>query len=174
MESKGNSRRWIVLGLLVLGVVVVATLPRSGTDETESETESETAPAEASGAQEDPTAPAAAARKPDGGQASRRIAEGCEPVEESVKYKELIGQRAQAVLSWYGISERVANLKIPVHVVGIEDGAVGVRFMQFPMREQYIGIWLGTGHVKPGPKDTFLLDPCSATIIAWPEKERGE
>jgi len=167
MASKGNSRRWIVLGLVVVGVVVAATLPRRGTEEPEQE------PAEASGAQERPASPAAANQWLDGGLASRSIAEGCEPIEESLKFEGFIGGRALALLSWNRMSERAANLKIPVHVVAIEDGSIGVRFMQFPMREQYLGIWLGSGHIKPGPKDVFLLDPCSATIVEWTETERG-
>ncbi len=170
MASKGDSRRWILLGLVVLGVVVAATLPRSGTDETEQETE----PAETSGAQESPAAPAAANQGLDGGKASRRIADGCEPIGESLKYEKFVGKRALAVLSWNGMSELAAGLKIPIHVVGIEDGTIGVRFLQFPMREQYLGIWLGSGHIRPGPKDVFLLEPCSATIVAWPAMERGD
>jgi hypothetical protein len=170
MASKGNSRRWIVLGLVVLGVVVAATLPRRGSDETE---EPDAEPAEASGAQGDPVAAAATNQELDGGLASRRIAERCEPVDESLKYGEFIGRRALATLSWNEMSERAASLKIPVHVVGIEDGSIGVRFMDFPMREQYIGIWLGSGHIEAGDEGVFLLDPCSATIVEWQKMERG-
>lgn len=169
MASKGNSRRWIVLGLVVLGVVVAATLPRRGADEAEQDAE----PAEASGAQGDPVAAAATNQELDGGLASRRIAERCEPVDESLKYEEFIGRRALATLSWNEMSERAASLKIPVHVVGIEDGSIGVRFMDFPMREQYIGIWLGSGHIEAGDQGVFLLDPCSATIVEWQKMERG-
>jgi len=104
--------------------------------------------------------------------ASRLIIEGCDPISESLKYEELIGRRAHAILSWNGMSEQAANLKIPVHVAGIEGGSIGVRFMQFPMREQYVGIWLGSEHIKVGPEDIFLLDPCSSTIAAWPEMDR--
>jgi hypothetical protein len=169
MASKGNSRRWILLGLVVLGVMVVATLPRRGTDEAEQDAE----PAEASATQESPVAPTAANQGLDGGLASRRIVEGCKPVDESLKYEELIGRRGLARLSWNGMSERAASLKIPVHVVGIEDGSLGVRFMDFPMREQYIGVWLGSGHIEAGDQGVFLLDPCSATIVEWPKMERG-
>ena len=169
MASKGNSRRWIVLGLVVLGVVVAATLPRRGTDEAEQDAE----PAEASATPESPVAPTAANQGLDGGLASRRIAEGCEPIEESLKYEEFIGRRSLAILSWNGMSERAASLEIPIHVVAIEDGSIGVRIMQIPMREQYIAIWLGSDHIKPGPKDVFLLDPCSATIVEWREMERA-
>jgi len=168
MASNSNSRRWIVVGLVALGVVLVATLPRRGSEEAEQDSE----PAEASEASQRQAPPPD--QELDGGKASRRIADGCEPIDESLKYEEFVGKRALAVLSWNGMPELAAGLKIPVHVVGIEDGSVGVRFMQFPMREQYLGIWLGSGHIKPGPKDVFLLDPCSATIAAWPAIERGE
>lgn len=167
MASKSNSRRWVILILVALGVVVAATLPRSDSDESEPEPEPEQAEAREGSRQE--AAPPKEQRE--GGTASRRIAEGCDPIDESLKYEEFVGRRAHAILSWNGMAERAANLKIPVHVVGIEDGSVGVRFMQFPMREQYLGIWLGSEHIKPGPKDVFLLDPCSATIAAWPEME---
>ena len=46
--------------------------------------------------------------------------------------------------------------------------------MDFPMRAQYLGIWLGSEHIKAGDGDVFLLDPCSATIVEWPEMERGD
>jgi len=167
MASKSNSRRWILLGLVVLGVVVAATLPRRGTDEAEQDVE----PTEAREASQRQALPFE--QQLDGGTASRRIAEGCDPIDESLKYEEFIGRRAHAILSWNGMSERAANLKIPVHVVGIEDGAIGVRFMDFPMRAQYLGIWLGSEHLKKGPKDVFLLDPCSATVVAWPEMEQA-
>lgn len=171
MASKTNSRRWIILVLVALGVVAAATLPRSGSDESEPEPESEPDQTEAREAVRGEAAPPK--EQLDGGMASRRIAEGCDPIEESLKYEEFIDRRAHAILSWNGMPERAANLKIPVSVVGIEDGSVGVRFMQFPMREQYLGIWLGSGHIKRGPEDVFLLDPCSATIAAWPKMERA-
>lgn len=167
MAGKSNSRRWILLALVALGVVVAATLPRSGSDEAEQDAEPTDA-REASGRQALPSD-----QRHDGGAASRRIAEGCDPIDESLKYEEFIGRRAHAILSWNGMSERAANLKIPVHVVGIENGAIGVRFMDFPMRAQYLGIWLGSEHLEKGPKDVFLLDPCSATIVAWPAMEQA-
>ena len=168
MASKSNSRRWILLVLVALGVVVAATLPRGGSDDAEQEEPEPTEAREASLQQA--TSPDS---QLDGGMATRRVAEGCDRIGESLKYEEFIGRRAHAILSWNGMSERAANLKIPVHVVGIEDGSVGVRFMQFPMRAQYLGIWLGSGHLAKGPDDVFLLDPCSAVIVEWPEMERA-
>jgi hypothetical protein len=100
--------------------------------------------------------------------AERRVAAGCEPSVESSKYEGLVGSRALAVLSWTGISEDAANLKIPIYVVGIESRAIGVRFLEFPMREQYLHIWLGSGHIRAAPENVFLLDPCSATLEPWP------
>lgn len=168
MASKQSSRRWIVLGLIALGVVVAAIWPRGASEEPQ-KTEpqpSETAETSAAG---DPRSE----RDLDGGTASRRVAEGCDPVEESLKYEELVGRRALTILSWNGMSERAANLKIPVNVIGIEDGAVGVRFMDFPMRTQYLGIWLGSEHIKAGEQGAFLLNPCSATLVEWAAMERG-
>ena len=168
MASKSNPRRWILLILVALGVVVAATLPRSGSDESEPESE----PTEAREASPQQQAPSPD-QQLDGGLAARHIADGCKPIDESLKYEKFVGRSAHAILSWDGMPERSANLEIPVYVVGIEDGSIGVRFMQFPMREQYVGIWLGSGHIKPGAEDVFLLDPCSATIVAWPEMERA-
>lgn len=169
MAGKQSSRRWIVLGLVALGVVVVAMWPRGGTDKAEEPLPEPTDVPVAA-----PTQDRAQGQELDGGTASRRISENCDPVEESLRYEELLDQRALAILSWNGMPERAANLKIPVKVIGIEDGAVGVRFMDFPMRTQYLGIWLGSEHIKVGDRDVFLLDPCSATIVKWPEMERGD
>ena len=168
MASKSSSRRWILLTLVVLGVGVAATLPRSGSDKAE-----EPVPEPAEVREAAPAQAREQGQEPDGGMASRRVVEGCDPIGESLKYEEFIGKRALAILSWNGMSEKAANLEIPVQVVGIEDGAVGVRFMQIPMRSQYIGIWLGSEHIKAGEKDVFLLDPCSATIIEWTAMERA-
>jgi hypothetical protein len=170
MANKGNPRRWILLGLVVLGVVVAATLPRSGTDEAEQET----APAEASGGPESPVAPTAVNQGLDGGLASRRIAEGCDPIDESLKYEEFLGRRALAVLSWNNMAERAANLEIPVRVMSTADGAIGIGILEIPMREQYIGMWMMSGHLKKAPDGGYLLDPCSAKIIAWESMDRLE
>lgn len=167
MASKSNFRRWILVGLVALGVVVAATLPRRGSDEAE-----EPAPEPAETREAPPRQDREPAPELDGVKASRRITVGCQPLEESLKYEKFIGERALAILSWNGMSEQAANLEIPVYVQAVEDGGVGVRFMQFPMREQYLGVWIGSGHIEHADKDVFLLDPCSATIVAWPELER--
>lgn len=153
---------------MALGIVVAATLPRSDPEEAEDTASETTATAE-------PSVPPnpVPTEETDGGKASRRVAEGCDPRSESLKYEEYVDRRALAILSWNGLPEKAASLKIPVGVVGIEDGTIGVRFMQFPMRDQYVGIWLGSGHIEHSHDDVFLLDPCSATIVAWPELERG-
>lgn len=170
--AASNNRRWLVIGLVVtLGLMLAAVWPRGGSEDGAG---SDAADSDSSAVAEKDTLPRTLpAEPPDGGAKGRRITPDCKPVEESLKYEDFVGSRALAILSWNGMSERAANLKIPVHVVAIEDGSVGVRFMQFPMREQYLGIWLGSGHIESGPKDVFLLDPCSATIVEWPEMERG-
>lgn len=167
--ASSNNRRWLLIGILVaFGLLLASFWPRGAAKEAEEAAPEASEVREASPAQDVPRA-----RDPDAGLASRRIAEGCEPVEESLKYEEFVGRRALAILGWEGMPERAANLKIPVSVVAIEDGSVGVRFMQLPMRDQYVGIWLGSGHIKPGVEDVFLLDPCSATIVEWAELERA-
>jgi hypothetical protein len=108
----------------------------------------------------------------DAGPAVRRSVEGCEPVEEARQYEGLVGKRALAILRWTGMPERTAKLRIPVYLVSIEGGAISLRFIDFPMREQYINIWLGSGHIAPGTGDAFLLDPCSASIEPWSAMER--
>jgi len=169
MASVGTSRRWIVGGLVVLGIVVAAIWPRPGPDDADEERDS--ASSDTWVAQKYEALPSAAnPYGSDGGVASRRIADDCDPVAESMKYEEFIGTRARAILSWNRMSPATASLKIPVHVVGIEDGAVGVRFHHFPMSQQFIAGWLHSGHIRTAPEGLFLLDPCSATIVAWPEK----
>jgi len=169
--ASSKTPRWVIVGLLVaLGIIVVALWPGESTNggvDSDADYSEERAPDGAA-------LPTVQNDTPDGGiQSNRRIKPGCDPVEESLKYEQLIDRKALAILKWNQMSERAANLEIPVYVVGIENGSVGVRFMQFPMREQYLAIWLGSGHIQPGPKDVFLLDPCSATIVVWKEMERN-
>ena len=166
MASKSNSRRWIIVVLIALGVVVAATLPRSGCDEAE-----EGASDSQAGSDSEESA-TAAKYDPDGDQATRRIAENCDPVAEALKYEEFIDRRAHAVLSWNNMREGAANLKIPVYVKGTEDGAIGVSILEIPMREQYLAIWMMSGHLKRDPGGTYLLDPCSAKIISWEAMDR--
>ena len=161
MANSGSSRRWIIVGLIALGVVLAATLPMLGSDQTE-EGESDSA-----GTSERGEASPATNHEPDGGQATRRIAEDCDPVAEALKYQEFVDRRALAVLSWNNLPERAANLEIPVYVKGTEDGAIGVSVLEIPMREQYLAMWMMSGHLKRGPGGTYLLDPCSAEITAW-------
>lgn len=167
--ASSKTPRWVIIGILVaLGVIAVAVWPGGNTN---GGTDSDEDSAEAS-APDTPALATAENETPDGGiQSNRRIKPGCDPVEESLKYEAFIDQRARLILSWNEMSKRAADLEIPVRVVGIEDGAVGVRFFQFPMREQYLTIWLGTEHIEAGPDDVFLVDPCSATLTEWPEKE---
>jgi len=172
MASVGTSRRWIVGGLIVLGIVVAAIWPRPGPDDADEEQDSDSSDAWV--APEHETIPSAAMGSAlDGGVASRRIAHDCDPVAESLKYEEFIGTRARAVLSWNEMSAATANLKIPVDVVGIENGAVGVRFQHFPMSQQFIAGWLHSGHIRAAPEGLFELDPCSATIVEWLETSEG-
>jgi hypothetical protein len=168
MANTGNSRRWIIVGLIALGVVLAATLPRSGSDEAgEGESDSAATP--------EGEAPSTATKSdPDGGMATRRIAEDCDPVAEALKYEEFVDRRALAVLSWNNMGGRAANLEIPVYVKGTADGAIGVSILEIPMREQYLGIWMMSGHLKRGPEGGYLMDPCSAKIIAWESMDRLE
>jgi len=158
MASNGSSRRWIIVGLIALGVALAVILPRLGSPQAEEgESDSSTA----------------SKYDPDGGSASRRIKENCDPVAEAKKYEEFIDRRALAILSWNNMPERAANLKIPVYVTGVEDGAIALGILEIPMRDQYLNIWMGSGHIQRGPGDSFLLDPCSARIEAWEAMERA-
>jgi hypothetical protein len=168
MASNGNSRRWIIVGLIALGAVLAATLPRSGSDEAG---DGESDSAATSEGEEPSTAPK---YDPDGGQATRRVAENCDPVAEALKYEEFIDRRALAVLSWNNMREGAANLKIPVYVKSTTDGAIGVSILEIPMREQYLAIWMMSGHLKKGAGGGYLLDPCSAKIMTWEAMDRLE
>ena len=161
MANTSISRRWIIAGLIALGVVIAATLPRRSSEEAE---EGDSDSSEAS---------TASKYDPDGGSATRLIADNCDPVAEAKKYEEFIDRRALAILSWNNMPERAANLKIPVYVTGVEDGAIALGILEIPMREQYVAIWLGSGHIRPGPGGSFLLDPCSARIEPWEVMERA-
>jgi len=164
MANTGNSRRWIIVGFIALGVVLAATLPRRGSNEAG---EGESDSAEAVEGEDEST------YDPDGGSATRHIKENCDPASEAQKYEEFIDRRALAILSWNNMPERAANLKIPVYVTGVEDGAIALGILEIPMREQYVSIWMGSGHIQPGPGSSFLLDPCSARIEAWEAMDRA-
>ena len=164
MANTGNSRRWIIVGFIALGVVLAATLPRRGSNEAG---EGESDSAEAVEGEDEST------YDPDGGSATRRIKENCDPASEAQKYEEFIDRRALAILSWNNMPERAANLKIPVYVTGVDDGAIALGILEIPMREQYVSIWMGSGHIQPGPGSSFLLDPCSARIEAWEAMDRA-
>lgn len=170
MASKSSVRRWILIVLIALGVVVVATLPRGATDDTEQDADS----AEASATEQAPAEQPAPNQAVDGGLATRRVIEGCDPVVEATKYRGLVNRRALAILRWNNMSGRAAKLKIPVHVNGTENGAVAVSILQIPMRTQYLNIWMSSGHIERGPGDTFLLDPCSAWIEPWEAMDRAQ
>ncbi len=103
--------------------------------------------------------------------AERRSVEGCKPIEESLKYAEHVDRRALATLRWNGMSDKAADLAIPVYVVEIAGGEIRIRFLQFPMREQYLNIWLGSGHIRATSENVFLLLPCSARLDPWPYPE---
>jgi len=162
MTDTPTSRFWPALALLAaLGTTLVG----CGSEE----------PSEAP---EPPAAPAAGAPAPvlppgirvhtgAGASATRKVREGCEPGAAAREYAGLVGERAFAILSWTGASERTAALRIPVFVASIEDDAVGVRILQIPMREEYMLVWLGSGHIRATTGDTFLLDPCSAALEPW-------
>jgi hypothetical protein len=38
------------------------------------------------------------------------------------------------------------------------------------MSQQFVAGWLHSGHIRTAPEGLFLLDPCSATIVEWSEK----
>ena len=103
----------------------------------------------------------------DGPAAARRIEAGCDPGTAARRYQTLVGERAQAMLHWTGMPKEAEDLRIPVHVVAVDGGGVDVRFLAFPMREQYLHVWIGSGHVEAGEGDLFRLDPCSASLEAW-------
>ncbi len=163
MAESGSSRLWTIVGLIALGVVIAATLPRLGSDEAEIQEGDST---EAREAEEQST------YEPGGDLATRRIAEDCNPVTEAKQYEEFIDRRARVVLSWNNMREQAADLKIPVYVRSVDDGVIGLGILEIPMRDQYVIIWIRSGHIKRGPGDTFLLDPCSASIEAWEAMDR--
>lgn len=167
MTNASSSSRWITLTLVVIAVAVAVALflVWRGLDEA---AEGEGDAAETSEAEE------SYEYDPDGGPATRRIKENCDPVAEAKKYEEFIDRRALAILSWNNLPERAAKLKIPVYVTGVDDGAITIGILEIPMREQYVAIWMGSGHIQPGPGSSFLLDPCSARIEAWEAMDRIE
>ncbi len=159
------SQRWLsVVLLLTLGIPTSSAFAGCGSDEP-------TAAPEAPAAEEDATDPALPpgirVHTGAGVAAARKVREGCEPGAAAREYSDLVGQRAFATLNWTGASERTAALRVPVFVASVEDDAVGVRILGIPMREEYMHVWLGSGHIRPGGGDVFLLNACSATLEPW-------
>jgi len=100
------------------------------------------------------------------------VKEGCDPAAETRKYEDLVGTRALATLLWTEAPAHRSDLvavEIPVHVTSIDEGGVSVRFLSFPSRADYMFLWLESGHITALGNNTFLLDPCSANLEAWPE-----
>lgn len=167
MAGKGNSRRWILIALIVIGVAVIAMLPRGATDDGERDSDEST-----SSSTEAATGSTPAARQgQDSGLATKRVMEGCDPIAEARKYEEFVDKRALAILRWNNMSARATKLKIPIYVHGVDDGAIAVGILPIPMRVQYLNIWMTSGHIERGPDDTFLLDPCASWIETWEEME---
>ena len=108
------------------------------------------------------------------GKATKRVIENCDPEMEAAKYAQFVDKKALAVLRWNDMAERAANLEIPVYVNGIDDGVIAVSILPIPMRAQYLNIWLSSGHIERGPGDTFLMDPCAATVRAWEAMDRAQ
>ena len=166
MAGSSRNRRWILLVLIALGVILIATLPRGATDDGEGDS--------------DTARPSKEVREPagaegttdDGGLATKRVIDGCDRTAEAMKYEPFVDRRALAILRWNNMTERAAKLKIPVYVTSVDDGAVGVSILPIPMRTQYLNIWMRSGHIERGPGDTFLLDPCASWIEAWEDMER--
>ncbi len=171
MTHNSISRRWSAIDplldpLLVLVFVLAALLSGCGSEKAAEDREAvATEAADTSVTTSSSSAPPEA---PTDGPAVRRIVDGCDPVEASLQYESYVGDRALAILSWTGMAEHAANLEIPIYVVGIEDATLYIRFLNFPMREQYLNIWLGSGHISSAPDQIFLLDPCSARLEPWP------
>jgi len=155
--------------LVVLGVIVVAMLPRGATDEPEQGAEE----LPASAAEHPILADSANEENADTGKATKRVIEGCDPLAEARKYEELVDKKALAVLRWNNMGERAAKLKIPVYVKSVDEGAIAVSILEIPMREQYLTIWQNSRHIEPASDGTFLLDPCAAWIEAWEAMDRA-
>jgi len=165
MAAKSSTRRWILIVLVAVGVIVVAMLPRAATDDMEPSSDAPTGVPAVPGNVADQDA--------DTGKATKRVLEDCDPVAEALKYEELVDTKALAVLRWNNMSDRAAKLKIPVYVHSVDDGAVVVGILPIPMRAQYLNIWMNSGHIERGPGDTFLLDPCASWIEAWEEMDQA-
>jgi hypothetical protein len=162
MKNPESLRRPLVSLALATALGVAVALPGCGSGES---SDAQTTPADVANAELPPGI------RVSGGspRATRRVAEDCDPAQETLNYTELIGSRALATLLWNEASDDAAALEIPIHVTSIAEGGVTVRFLAFPMREQYMHVWMGSGHIAALGDNVFLLDPCSATLEPWPE-----
>jgi len=72
------------------------------------------------------------------------------------------------------MSEKVANLQIPVYVASVDGEAITVNVLDIPLRDPYIATWIRSGHMRNGQGASFLIDPCSARIEGWEAMERAK
>jgi hypothetical protein len=165
MANTSYPRLGVFLGPVALGVLLVAVLSGCGSeDPTAGQGDPRQAPATEAPSKAGPAV---------GAPATRRIADPCDPVVEARKYEEFVGRQALAVLSWNNMPERAANLKIPVEVSSVDEGAITVGILDIPLREPYIEGWIRSGHMQRGPGSSYLIDPCSARIEAWEAMDRA-
>ena len=161
--SRGRSPLWITVGLIALGVLLTVNSSSCGSEDAE---EGERSAAEVI---EDK---AGSPYDPGGGLATPPHRGALRPRHRSEKVRG-VHQPARAGDTELGQSvEASVRPEDSVYVTGIEDGAIALGILEIPMRDQYVILWTGSGHIRRGPGDTFLLDPCSARIEGWEAMDR--
>ncbi|MGI9431339.1 MAG: hypothetical protein ACR2PQ_03950 [Myxococcota bacterium] len=96
---------------------------------------------------------------------TRRVFEGCDPVEAARRYEGLVGERVSIQWAWEDEDAASASLRVPAVVLRVDPPQVvvafesGIRNLPF-----FTSVWLYSGHVQALPDGSFGVAPCSATI----------
>ena len=102
--------------------------------------------------------------KPASGLATRHVRPGCDPLTEAQRYVGLVQQRAFATLDWNRAPDTINAQRIPLRVLEVEGATVVVKLEGFPLADQYLSLWIHSGHFRPTEGGRLGLDPCSATL----------
>ncbi len=102
--------------------------------------------------------------EPASGLATRHVRPGCDPLAEAQRYAALVQQRAFATLDWNRAPDNIAAQRIPVRVLDVEGATVVVKLEALPLADQYLSLWIYSGHFRPIEGGRLGLDPCSASL----------
>lgn len=94
---------------------------------------------------------------------NKRSKDNCHPEVETQKYLNLVAKTVDVELLWIETPESLKGLRLPFQVVTVTDEGLVVLPHDFMLREHYMSVLFGTGHLF-SRDDTIVLDVCSAEL----------